>query len=177
MARIAALIADMFEDVEYTKPANAFREAGHDVVNVGVEAGAIVTGKMEKTEVEIDEAVADCSPDDFDALFIPGGYSPDHLRLSQDAIDFAADFVRSGKPVLAICHAGQLLAASDVLAGRRITGYRSIVSELRNAGAEYEDAEVVIDDNLVSSRNPDDLPAFIKASLAKLGKGERTMEG
>ena len=170
MARIAAIIADMFEDVEYTQPALAFTQAGHEVITVGLEAGAIVVGKKRNTEVMVDRAVEDVSPDDFDALLIPGGYSPDKLRISDDAIKFAADFVRSGKPVFAICHAGELLAASDVLKGRRFTGYRSIVAELKNAGARYEDAEVVVDGNLVSSRSPDDLPAFIRESLAKLAK-------
>jgi protease I len=176
MARIAAIIADMFEDVEYTRPAEAFAKAGHEVVTVGLEAGSVVTGKKEQTKVTVEESVDDVSVDDFDALLIPGGYSPDKLRVSQSAIDFAADFVRSGKPVFAICHAGELLAASDVLRGRRMTGYKSIVSELKNAGANYEDAEVVVDGNLVSSRQPADLPAFIRESLALL-KGAAAAEG
>ena len=99
---------------------------------------------------------------------IPGGYSPDKLRAHKDAVQFAKEFVQSDKPVFLICHAAQLLITADVLKGRKVTGYTSIVQDIKNAGAEYFDQEVVVDGNLVSSRNPGDLPAFIEASLKKL---------
>ncbi len=168
MSRIAVLIGDMFEDVEYTEPAEGFREGGHDLVHVGLSAGEIVHGKKEQTPVTIDRAASDVSADDFDALFIPGGYSPDKLRAHDAPVEFVRAFVQSGKPVLAICHAPQLLITAQVLEGRKITGWKSVAQDIRNAGAEYIDREVVIDGNLVSSRNPDDIPAFIEASLAKL---------
>jgi len=168
MSRIAVLIGDMFEDVEYTKPAEAFREAGHDLVHVGLSAGETVHGKKERTPVTIDRAASDVSPDDFDALFIPGGYSPDKLRAHDAPVEFVRRFARSGKPILSICHAPQLLITAQVLEGRKVTGWKSVVQDIKNAGAEYIDREVVIDDNLVSSRQPDDIPAFIEASLAKL---------
>ena len=160
MSRIAVLITDMFEDVEYTKPAEAFRKGGHDLVHVGLSAGETVHGKKGLAEVTIDRAASGVSTDDFDALFIPGGYSPDKLRAHDAPVEF-----ESGKPVLAICHAPQLLITAQVLEGRKITGWKSVAQDIKNAGAEYVDREVVIDGNLVSSRNPDDIPAFIEASL------------
>ena len=168
MSKIAVLITDMFEDIEYTKPAEAFREAGHDLTLVGLSAGETVHGKKEETPVTIDQAVSDVTVDGFDALFIPGGYSPDRLRAHEAPVEFVRQFVESGKPILLICHAPQLLITAQVLEGRTITGWRSIAQDIRNAGAEYVDQEVVIDDNLISSRNPDDIPAFITASLEKL---------
>ena len=166
--KIAAIVTDMFEDSEYTKPVEAFRDKGHTVVNVGPAEGKVVKGKSEGTEITIDKAVADVSVDDFDALLIPGGYSPDKLRIDEKAVSFTADFVNSNKPVFAICHAGQLLITAKVLKGRTFTGYTSIVQDIKNAGADYVDREVVVDGNLVSSRTPDDIPAFIKESLKKL---------
>jgi protease I len=168
MSRIAVLIGKMFEDVEYTEPAKAFRDAGHELVHVGLSKGDTVKGKKGQAEVTIDRAVKDVSVDEFDALFIPGGYSPDNLRVDESAVRFTGDFVRSGKQVLAICHAPQLLINAQVLRGRRITGWKSLVQDIKNAGAEFVDQEVVEDGNIISSRNPDDIPAFIKASLDKL---------
>lgn len=168
MSKIAVIITDMFEDSEYTQPAEGFKDAGHELVHVGLEAGQTVIGKKKQTPVTIDKRVGEVSVDDFDALLIPGGYSPDKLRVDDDAVRFAKKFVQSGKPVFSICHAPQLLITADVLRGRKITGYTSIVQDIKNAGAEFVDAEVVVDGNLVSSRNPGDLPPFIEASLEKL---------
>ena len=165
MSRIAVLITDMFEDVEYTKPAEAFRKGGHDLVHVGLSAGETVHGKKGLAEVTIDRAASGVSTDDFDALFIPGGYSPDKLRAHDAPVEFVREFVESGKPVLAICHAPQLLITAQVLEGRKIAGWKSVAQDIKNAGAEYIDREVVVDGNLVSSRNPGDIPAFIEASL------------
>ncbi len=168
MAKIAAILTNLFEDVEYTKPVESFKEKGHTVVNVGLEKGQTVKGKKKNTPVVIDEAVKDVSVDDFDALLIPGGYSPDQLRVDQNAVDFTKRFVESGKPVFSICHAPQLLITAQAIEGRKITGYKSIIQDIKNAGAHFIDDEVVVDGNLVSSRNPDDIPAFIEASLKKL---------
>jgi protease I len=167
MSRIAVLMTDMFEDVEYEKPAGAFSRAGHTLIRVGLKAGATVLGKRGMI-VTIDRAVHDVHPSDFDALFIPGGYSPDKLRIDEDAVRFAQEFVDSGKPVFGICHAAQLLITARVLKGRRVTGWKSIIQDIKNAGAEYVDAEVVVDGNLVTSRKPDDIPAFSKAALEML---------
>lgn len=167
MSRIAVLMTDMFEDVEYEKPADAFSSAGHKLTRVGLTAGATVHGKRGMA-VKIERAVHDVHASDFDALFIPGGYSPDKLRIDDDAVRFAQEFVESGKPVFGICHAAQLLITARVLKGRRVTGWKSIIQDIKNAGAEYVDAEVVVDGNLVTSRKPDDIPAFSKAALDML---------
>ena len=168
MATIAVIIADMFEDSEYTEPARAFRKAGHTVVNVGLKRGKTIRGKKKGTAVTVERAVQDVSVDGFDALLIPGGYSPDILRAHDDVVRFVKEFVDSGKPVFAICHAPQLLITAQVLKGRRITGWKSIIQDIKNARAEFVDEEVVEDGNLISSRSPADLPAFIKASLQRL---------
>ncbi len=167
MAKIAVLIADQFEDSEYARPIEAFRQKGYEIVHLGLQAGKNVRGKKGKAEAPIDRAVAEVSARDFDALLIPGGHSPSRLRQNADAVRLVRDFVESGRPVFAICHGPQLLVAAGVLKGRRITGYRSIVQEIERAGAQFIDEEVVEDDNLVSSRNPGDLPAFIRACLEK----------
>ena len=169
MSKIAVIITDMFQDVEYQKPAEAFRKAGHELVHVGLKEGSQVKGEHGAL-VKIEKAVHDVTADDFDALFIPGGYSPDKLRVDPDAVRFAKEFFTVNKPVLAICHAAQLLITAQVLKGRRVTGWMSIVQDIKNAGAEYVDAEVVVDRNLVSSRKPDDIPAFVRESLALLAK-------
>lgn len=158
----------MFEDIEYTKPAEKFREEGHDVQVVGIKAGKTLTGKKKDTKVEVDQGLDQANPDDFDALFIPGGYSPDKLRIHPEALDFVKAFMQNNKPVFSICHAPQLLITAQVLKGRKLTGWKSIVQDIKNAGAEFADQEVVVDGNLVSSRNPGDLPAFIREALKKL---------
>jgi protease I len=168
MATIAALMTDYFEDSEYTRPAEAFIAAGHKVVHVGLKSGATIKGKTDHTPVIIDKSVKEVSAHDFDALFIPGGYSPDQLRVEAKAVQFTRDFVNSGKPVFAICHAPQIMITADVIRGRRITGYQSIIQDIKNAGAEFVDQSVVVDGNLVSSRNPGDLPDFITACQEKL---------
>lgn len=168
MARIAVIITDDFEDVEYTEPAKAFREKGHELIHIGLEAGRTVRGKKHGTEVAIERAVREVSAADFDALLIPGGYSPDKLRADPDAVRFARNFVQSGKPIFAICHGAQLLISAQALQGRKVTGWKSIIQDIRNAGAEFIDREVVEDGHLVSSRGPQDIPAFIEASLRHL---------
>jgi protease I len=168
MARIAVILTDMFQDIEYERPAQAFRKAGHELTLVGLRGGETVTGEH-GAAVRIDKAVKGLSARDFDALFIPGGYSPDKLRVDQDALRFTREFFEMEKPVFAICHAAQLLITAQLLKGRRVTGWMSIIQDIKNAGAEYVDAEVVVDRNLVSSRKPEDLPAFIRESLRLLG--------
>ncbi len=143
-------------------------EKGNQLIHLGLEAGKTVKGKKEGTPVKIDRAVRDARVEDFDALLIPGGYSPDKLRVDENAVRFARHFVESGKPIFAICHAAQLLITAQAIRGRKITGWKSIVQDIKNAGAEYQDQEVVEDGNLVSSRGPQDIPAFINATLRRL---------
>ena len=168
MSKIAVILTDDFEDSEYAKPADAFKKAGHQLTHVGLEKGKTVKGKKEGTPVKIDVAVKDASADHFDALFVPGGYSPDKLRAHSEAVEFARKFADSGKPILMICHAAQLLISAQALQGRKVTGWKSIAQDLKNAGAQYLDQEVVEDGNFISSRQPADIPAFVKASLNKL---------
>ncbi len=168
MARIAVLIADDFEDSEYTRPVAVFSREGHEIVHVGLQSGKRVRGKKGAARAVVERGVGEVSPLDFDALLIPGGHSPGHLQKSADAVRFVRGFVESGRPVFAICHGPQLLAAAGVLQGRRVTAYSAIAGELERAGARFINAEVVEDGNLVCSRKPADLPAFIRAALAKL---------
>jgi protease I len=165
MAKVAVIIDNMFEDVEYNDPAEAFQREGHDLIHVGLKAGKEVTGKKKATKVRIDESVREVSPDQYDALLIPGGYSPDKLRADEDAVAFTRKFLASGKPIFSICHGPQLLISADRIKGRRLTGWKSIVQDIKNAGALYEDKQVIVAGNLISSRQPSDIPAFIKAAL------------
>jgi protease I len=168
MGKIAVILEDWFEDVEYTEPAAAFKKAGHDLVLIGLQAGKVVGGKRQTAQATIQRSLEEVSVEDFDALLIPGGYSPDRLRAHEVAVRFVKEFIKSDKPVFSICHAPQILITADVLKNRRITGYTSIIQDIKNAGADFIDAEVVVDGNLVSSRNPGDLPAFIRESLRML---------
>jgi protease I len=168
MSKVAVVITDMFEDVEYTKPAEAFKEAGHQLIHIGLESGATVKGKKNGTPVQIDKTAKEVKVADFDALLIPGGYSPDKLRVDEDVVRFVKEFTESGKLVFSICHAPQLLITAEVIKGRKITGWKSLIQDIKNAGAEFIDQEVVEDGNLISSRSPDDIPAFIKACSARL---------
>ncbi len=166
--RIAVLVTNGFQDDEYTEPVSAFKKAGHEIINLELKRGITVKGKLGKASVVIDETVRNVYVEDFDALLIPGGYSPDKLRGNDEVVDFVKDFAKSKKPIFMICHGQQILITADVLKGRKITGYRSIIQDLKNAGAEFIDVEVVEDKNFISSRQPKDLPAFIKACLKKL---------
>ena len=168
MSKVAVMITDMFEDSEYAKPAEALQKAGHELVHIGLKSGAIVKGAKKGTPVKIDKTFGEVKVADFDALLIPGGYSPDLLRAHEEPVKFVKDFVESGKPVCLICHAPQLLITAQVLKGRKVTGWKSIIQDIKNAGAEFIDQEVVEDGNLISSRSPADLPAFIRVCAKKL---------
>lgn len=168
--KIAVLITNDFEDSEFTSPADAYRLASHEVVTIEKQAGKKVKGKKGEAEVVIDKAIDDVSPADFDALLLPGGYSPDSLRGDERFVTFTRDFVNSGKPVFAICHGPQLLISADVIRGRKLTAVKPIIIDVKNAGGEFYDQEVVIDnEQLVTSRTPDDLPAFNREALRLLG--------
>ncbi|KSU86471.1 type 1 glutamine amidotransferase [Priestia flexa] len=164
--KIAVLVTDLFEDVEYTDPAKALKEAGHELTTIDVEGGKTVKGKQGETTISIDKGIKEVKPEEFDALFLPGGFSPDILRANDDVVAFTKAFMDEKKPVMAICHGPQLLINADTLKGRDITGYKSIAVDLKNAGANFHDKEVVVCQNqLVTSRTPDDLPAFIRESV------------
>ncbi|TMN22296.1 type 1 glutamine amidotransferase domain-containing protein [Lentibacillus cibarius] len=167
--KIATVMTDMFEDVEYTEPVQAFKDAGHEVVTIEKEKGKQVTGKNKETSVMINESIDDVDPKDFDALFIPGGFSPDILRADDRFVTFASHFMDEKKPVFAICHGPQLLITAKKLEGRKATGFKSIQTDMTYAGANVQDEEVVVCCNqLVTSRQPDDIPAFNREALQLL---------
>ncbi|WP_106495653.1 type 1 glutamine amidotransferase domain-containing protein [Lentibacillus sp. Marseille-P4043] len=164
--KIATILTNMFEDVEYTEPAKAFKDAGHEMVTIEKEKGNEVTGKNNRANVTIDEGIDNVNPDDYDALFIPGGFSPDQLRADDRFVAFAKHFMDVKKPVFAICHGPQLLITAKSLEGRAATGYKSIQVDMEYAGANVKDEEVVVCNNqLVTSRQPDDIPAFNREAL------------
>lgn len=167
--KIATLITNLFEDVEYTEAVQAFKEAGHEVITIDKQSGNEVTGKK-GTTVKIDKSIDEVHPADFDALLIPGGFSPDLLREDDRFGEFAKAFIQDEKPVFAICHGPQVLIDTDLLKGVDITGYKSIRNDLKNAGANFKDEEVVISKNIVTSREPKDIPAFNRESLKLLAK-------
>jgi len=161
--RVAFLATDMVEQVELTEPWKAVEEAGADVDLISLEDGEVQGfdhyDKAEKFPV--DRTVEEASPDDYDALVLPGGVgNPDTLRSDENAVQFVRAFFDADKPVAAICHAPWMLVEADVARGRRLTSYWSIKTDVRNAGGNWVDEEVVVDGNLVTSRSPDDLPAF-----------------
>ncbi len=168
MANVAFLLADKFEDSEFRVPYDRLRDAGHEITVIGIEAGREVEGKQGE-ETFTPEATPDqVNAADFDALVIPGGYAPDKLRMDEGMVKFVKDIAGSDKPVAAICHAGWLLAEADLVDGRTLTSYPSIRTDLINAGAEWVDEEVVVDGNLITSRDPDDLDAFCSAIIKAL---------
>lgn len=169
MSKIACVMTSMFEDVEYTNPAEAFSKEGHEVTTIEWEAGKQVEGKQGEAMVKIDTSIDDVKPEDFDALFIPGGFSPDVLRGDEKFVSFAKHFMDEKKPVFAICHGPQLLITAKTLEGRTATGFKSIAVDMEYAGVDYQDKEVVVCQNqLVTSRQPDDLPAFNREALKLL---------
>lgn len=176
MARIGFIVDEMFEDSELRVPLDRARLAGHDVVIIGLRAGKIVSGKKGHEHVRIDVGIEDVAADELDALVIPGGYSPDHLRTNEEIVDLVREVLADEKPVAAICHAGSLLVEADVCEGRTVTSWPSIKTDLVNAGARWVNREVVEDGNLITSRQPEDLEAFTDALLRQVERGPRTDE-
>lgn len=167
--RIACILGEGFEDSEFRKPYDAFRDAGHEVVVIGEKAGQMLEGKNKKEKVKANLGIDQAQPDDFQALFIPGGYSPDHLRADERFVDFVKAF--DGKPIFAVCHGPQILITADMVKGRTLTAWKTVQVDLRHAGAHVVDKEVVVDGNLVTSRKPQDLDAFSSESLNLLASG------
>ena len=168
---IAFVVAtEGIEQVELTEPWEAVEDAGGTCRLLSTETGKVQAfNHLDKADTfEVDATLDTASIDDYDGLVLPGGVAnPDALRLDEDAVAFIGSFVTSGKPVAAICHAPWTLAEADVLRGRTLTSWPSLQTDLRNAGATWVDEETVVDDNLLTSRNPDDLPAFCDALVAQ----------
>ncbi len=173
--RIAILAADGVEEVEYQKPKEAVEKAGATTELLSLERREIQAMNHDiepASKIPADKAVADANPDDYDGLILPGGtVNPDKLRLDQDAIAFVQEFFKSGKPVGAICHGPVLLVEADLVRDRTLTSYPSIRGDIRRAGGNVVDEEVVVDEGLVTSRNPDDLPAFCAKIIEEFAEG------
>jgi protease I len=174
-ARILIVAADGFEDSELLEPRRILLDRGADVTLASLKTGEIKGDKG--AAIEADIAVADVDDGDYDALLLPGGTkNPDKLRMDETTVATVRAFVESGRPVGAICHGPWLLAEADVLDGRTVTGWPSIRTDLRNAGAEVVDREAVTDGNLVTSRKPEDIPAFTEAFIHVIEKAEAPLE-
>lgn len=177
--RVAILAADGVERVELEQPREALDSAGAQTEVLSIHDGEIKARESDLDEAgtfTVDGLVADASVGDYDALLLPGGtVNPDQLRVDQDAVSFVRDFVESGKPVAAICHGPWTLIEAGVATGRTLTSFPSIRTDLRNAGANVVDQEVVVDRNLITSRSPEDLPAFSAAIVSQLA-GTTTKE-
>ena len=171
--RIMILATNGFEQSELEQPKATLEKAGYDVVVVSPEEGSI-KGWDEKDwgdSVDVDLTLAEAEEADFDALVLPGGQmNPDILRMEDKAIQIVRDFDEAGKPIAAICHAPWLLVEADIVDGRRVTSWPSVRTDLANAGGDVVDEEAVVDGNLVTSRNPDDIPAFCDALTTLLEK-------
>ena len=168
MARVAFIVDEMFEDSEFRVPFDRVKEAGHEPVVIGLEANKKLEGKKGDETITTEKSIDEVSASDFDALVIPGGYSPDKIRGNSKMVSFTREISSASKPIAAICHGGWMLAEADIIKDKTVTSWPSIKTDLVNAGAEWVDQEVVEDDNIITSRKPDDLEAFSKALLSQI---------
>jgi len=175
LKKIAFLATDGFEQVELTEPWNAIKAAGAEVVLVSLKSGKIQGfNHDEKADLfTVDKTVEDVSASDFDGLVLPGGvFNPDALRVNKNAVSFVRDFFTQHKPVAAVCHGPWMLIEADVVRDRKVTSWPSLKTDLENAGAMWVDEECVCDQGLVTSRNPDDLPAFCAKAIEEFTEGK-----
>jgi protease I len=174
---VAILSENGFEEIELTSPKKALEDAGATVHIVSPQKEKVKAWNHDHWSIElpVDKNIADARPENYDALILPGGVlNPDKLRRNKDAVEFAKDFLEAGKPIAAICHGPQLLIETGLLEGRDITSYPSIQTDLKNAGANWHDREVVVDNGLVTSRSPEDLDAFNKKMVEEIAEGVHT---
>jgi protease I len=172
--KVAILAADGFEEVELTKPREALNQAGATTTVVSIKRGKIqgMNHADKGGSVAVDQILGEASPDAFDALMIPGGLiNPDTLRSTDEALEFVRHFFQEGKPVAAICHAAWVLIDAGVVRGRTLTSWPAIKTDVRNAGGTWVDQEVVVDNGLVTSRKPDDIPAFNDKMIEEFCEG------
>ncbi|MFL5959763.1 MAG: type 1 glutamine amidotransferase domain-containing protein [Gaiellaceae bacterium] len=173
--KVAVLAADMFERVELEEPRKALEDAGADVEIVSIHDGEIQGFDHfdPANKVRVDRTVEEVSAGDYDALMIPGGVgNPDQLRGDENAVSFVREFHRAGKPMAVICHGPWVLVESGAVRGKRVTSWPTLQTDIRNAGGDWVDEEVVVDGTLVTSRKPDDIPAFNREML-RIFSGER----
>lgn len=172
---IAVLSENGFEETELTSPVQRLKEEGATVHIISSKSGKIQAMKDDHQwtiEVNVDKTIAEANADDYNGLLIPGGVlNPDSLRKNEDAIDFVRAFFASGKPVASICHGPQVLITAEVVIGRKLTSTKTIKIDLVNAGADWYDQEVVVDEGLVTSRSPEDLPAFNDKIVEEFAEG------
>jgi len=174
--RIAILATDGFEQAELMEPRKALDEAGATTEVVSLKSGEIKGWKMKDwgDKVKVDQTVDHANPKDYDALLLPGGViNPDHLRMEPKAVSFVKEFVATGRPVAAICHGPWTLVEAGVVKGKTFTSWPSLKTDLKNAGANWVDKEVVTDGQFISSRKPDDIPAFNRTLIDMLAKAKR----
>ena len=172
--KIAFIATDMVEEVELTKPWEAVKEAGGQPELVSIETGEIQAfNHYDKSNTyKVDKDFSSARVDDYDGLVIPGGVgNPDTMRTEDDAVEFVRSFFEAGKPVAVICHGPWMLVEADVVRGRKVTSWPSIKTDIQNAGGNWVDEEVVVDQGLVTSRKPDDLPAFCKKLVEEFCEG------
>jgi protease I len=177
--KVAILASDMFERVELEQPRKALEDAGAHTEIVSIHDGEIMGFDHfdAAKAVEVDRTVEEVTPDDYDALLIPGGVgNPDQLRGDENAVAFVRSFHDSGKPMAVICHGPWMLVEAGVVRGKRLTSWPTLQTDIRNAGGEWVDEEVVVDHGLVTSRKPDDIPAFNKKMIAEFAAGVRERE-
>jgi len=164
--KIAVLVADQYQELEVWYPLLRFREEGAETVAVAAEAGKTYESKK-GYPIIADQSVATVKAADFDAVVIPGGWAPEALRQDASVLKLVREMDKAGKVVAAICHAGWVIASADIVRGRRVTCYKAVKDDVIHAGGNYVDEEVVVDGNLITSRRPDDLPAFCR-EIAKV---------
>jgi protease I len=172
--KVAILTEEGFEQVELTSPKAALEAVGAIVHVVSPKSGKIKAWAKTNwgIEVDVDKQLSEVSPDDYDALVLPGGVmNPDKLRQNKEAVSFVSSFLEEGKPVAAICHGPQMLIETGMISGRRLTSHPSLQTDLKNAGADWVDEEVVVDNGLVTSRTPADLNAFNKKAIEEIAEG------
>jgi len=175
--KVAILTENGFEEVELTSPKKALEDAGAEVEIVSPQKDKVKAWAHDHWSIEltVDVNIEDADPNDYDALMIPGGVlNPDKMRLNDRCVEFAQHFLEEGKPVAAICHGPQLLIETGMLEGRNMTSYHSIKTDLINAGAEWNDREVIVDNGLVTSRSPEDLEAFNKKMIEEIKEGQHS---
>lgn len=166
--KVAILVADGFEQVEMTEPKKEFEQAGAQTHIVSPQSGQVRGWNHydKGDEFPVDVTLEEADPNNYDALLLPGGtVNPDQLRTKPEAVKFVKAFFEAGKPVAAICHGPWTLVEADVVRGRTVTSWPSVSTDLKNAGANWVDQEVVVDGNLITSRKPDDIPAFSKRAI------------
>jgi protease I len=173
--KIAALFTDGVEQVELEKPVEGLKNEGAEVTFLTLEAGEVQAFNHldQADKIQVDTAVSDADASDYDGLLLPGGVAnPDFLRMDDDAVKFVAAFVEQAKPIAAICHAPWTLVEADVVKGRKLTSWPSLQTDIVNAGGEWVDEEVVVDEGLVTSRKPDDIPAFTEKAIEEFCEGK-----